>query len=450
MSKLVSVDPATGATVGEVSITPVSEIANVVGRARAAQPSWAKLTLTERRDLLLDAGKQLELQAEAVGEQLCREMGKPLREAVGEVRAVARMADELDEMVEALSPEVVDGGRAKSTLYRDAFGVVGAITPWNFPIMMPHWMVLPALMAGNTVVLKPSEETPLTAQSYVDALNTVLPDGVLQIVHGADDQGRALVDSDVDLLAFTGSRAAGISILTNAAKGLKRVILELGGKDPMVVLPGTDLDRAAAFAARNAFRNAGQVCVSTERIYVQRELYEPFLTAFASEAEKMVQGNGMDEGVAIGPMINARQRDWVLKQIDDAVAEGARVVTGASGHHGNFIVPTILADVSHSMSVAKDETFGPVAAVIPFDDDDQAVTLANDTPYGLGASVWGEPERAALVARQLGAGMIGVNRGCGGVSGTPWVGAGQSGYGFHSSKEGHRQFAQVRVLTIAG
>lgn len=447
MTVLVSTDPATGEPVGEVPVTAAEDVAGVVARARSAQSGWSELSIEERRDLILEAGKVIEARSEAIGTVLCREMGKPLREAIGEVRSGARMADELDEICEALAPEVVEDGRSRSTLFRDPFGVVAAITPWNFPFMMPHWMVLPALMAGNSVILKPSEETPLTGQAYVDALNMALPDGVLQIIHGADEQGRALVASDVDLVAFTGSRAAGIHILTAAGKDLKRVILELGGKDPMVVLPGADLDRAAAFAARNSFRNAGQVCVSTERIYVHDELYEPFLTALAAETNKLVQGPGLEEGVEIGPMINSRQRDWVLGQIERAVASGARIVAGGEGHHGNFVRPTVLADVTHAMDIAMDETFGPVACVTPVRDDAEALLLANDTPYGLGASVWGEEDRAAALARKLGAGMIGVNRGCGGAAGTPWVGARQSGYGFHSSKEGHRQFAQVRVLT---
>ncbi|TNE85905.1 MAG: aldehyde dehydrogenase [Deltaproteobacteria bacterium] len=447
MSALVSYDPATGEVVGQVEITDPNSIPAMVARAREAGEGWAAMSLTERRDLLLEAGKVIAANAEAIGEQLCREMGKPLREAIGEVRSCAHMADELDEMCEALAPEVIDDGRSRSTLYRDPFGVVAAITPWNFPFSMPHWMVLPSLMAGNAVILKPSEETPLTAQAYVDALNATLPEGVLQIVHGADVQGKALVNADVDLVAFTGSRAAGIHILTAAGQDLKRVILELGGKDPMVVLPGADLPRAASFAARNSFRNAGQVCVSTERIYVHQELYEPFLDALVAETAKLRQGHGLDEGVEIGPMINARQRDWVLRQIDEAVAAGARVLAGGEGHEGNFIRPTVLADVTHEMGIAVDETFGPVACVTPVADDAEALRMANDTPYGLGASVWGETERAEKVARGIRAGMIGINRSCGGAAGTPWVGARQSGYGFHSSKEGHRQFAQVRVLT---
>ena len=313
---------------------------------------------------------------------------------------------------------------------------------------MPHSLVLPALMAGNAVLLKPSEETPLIAQAYADALNAVLPTHLLQVVHGADAQGKALVASSVDLIAFTGSRGAGKHILGAAAPGLKRVILELGGKDPMIVLDDADLEAAAVFAARNSYRNAGQVCVSTERIYVHERVAGPFLDLLGAKTREVRQGPGTDDGVEVGPMVNARQRDHVLRQIDAAVQSGARVVAGGSGHHGNFVRPTLLADLSPDMEIMREETFGPVACVRTFRTDDDAVREANDTPFGLGAVVFGEAEHALRVARGLDAGMIGVNKSCGGASGAPWVGAKESGYGYHSSKAGHRQFAQARVVSV--
>jgi succinate-semialdehyde dehydrogenase/glutarate-semialdehyde dehydrogenase len=296
---------------------------------------------------------------------------------------------------------------------------------------------VPALVAGNTVVLKPSENTPLIGQAYGEILASLLPDDVIQIVHGDGEQGRALVAGDVDLVAFTGSRAAGKHIMAAAAPRLARVILELGGKDPMIVLGDADVDKAAAFAARNSFRNAGQVCVSTERIYVDRAIAERFVDKVASEAR----------GFDVGPMVNQRQRDHVLRQIDDAVARGAKVVAGG-GHQGLRVEPTVVVGVDHQMDLMREETFGPVACVQVVDGPDQAVDLANDTPYGLGAIVFGAPgESTEAVARRLGAGMIGVNQGVGGAHGSPWVGARESGYSFHGSREGHRNFAQVRVVS---
>jgi acyl-CoA reductase-like NAD-dependent aldehyde dehydrogenase len=232
-----------------------------------------------------------------------------------------------------------------------------------------------------------------------------------------------------------------------ASQGLKRVILELGGKDPLIVLEDADIAGAAVFAARNSFRNCGQVCVSTERIYVLDSVADAFVSELKAETEKLVVGDGLEQTTEIGPMVNPRQRDHVLAQIDKAVKQGAAIVLGGSGHHDNFVQPTILNGVTHEMEIAREETFGPVACVMRVSDDDEAVRLANDTEFGLGAVVYGAEQHAARVARRLTAGMIGINRSMGGAKGSPWVGARQSGYGFHSSRDGHRQFAQTRVVS---
>jgi len=452
MATLTSNNPATGEPVGEVPVTPAEAIADLVARARAAQPAWGAIEPQDRADILRPAAAAIASRAKELSELLTREMGKPVREAKGEILSCGgdALERELADMVEALRPETLHSERAVSTIYRDAYGVCAAITPWNFPFSMPHWMCLPALMAGNAVILKPSEETPLIAQAYVDIVSEVLPDDVLQVVHGADDQGKALVESNVDMIAFTGSRETGKHILGAAAKHLKRAVLELGGKDPLIVLSDADMAKAARFAVRNSFRNAGQVCISTERIYVPEAAADDFVAAMAEETAKLTVGDGMQSDTRVGPMINRRQRDHVRAQIDDAVSRGARLVRGGESEGDSlFLTPAILDGVDHDMAVARDETFGPVACVIRVASDDEAVNLANDTPFGLGAVVFGAPDHAARVARRLTAGMIGVNQGCGGVAGSPWVGARESGYGFHSSRDGHRQFAQTRVVTQA-
>jgi acyl-CoA reductase-like NAD-dependent aldehyde dehydrogenase len=446
-STLRSIDPATGDVVGEVPVTPVADIASIVKRARAAQPAWARLGVDERAKRLAELGPRLAARLDELARLMTREMGKTLRESQGELRAIVDgLPHELDEMRAALAPERLDDGKVVSTIHHDPFGVCAAITPWNFPVAMPHWMVFPALVAGNAVVFKPSEETPLSGQLYADLLRELLPEGILTVVHGDEAQGKALVDADVDLVAFTGSRAAGKHIMAAAAGTLKRLILELGGKDPLLVLDGADIDRAAVFAARNSYRNAGQMCISTERILVSRALAEPFVARLAAETKKMTVGPGLDEASKVGPMVNARQRDHVLRQIRDAVAQGAQVVAGGT-HKDLFVEPTLLVGVTPDMDISREETFGPVACVTVVDSDDEAVRLANDTRYGLGAVVFGPPEQAAEVARQLDAGMIGVNQGVYGARGTPWVGARESGYSFHSSRDGHRNFTQTRVLS---
>ncbi len=450
MKPLKSYNPATGDVVGEVPITAPDDIPGIVERSRAAQPAWEALGHDGRARLLMQAAESFLTRADELGRLITRAMGKPLREAIGEAKSLADVKHELKEIQEALAPETFEDGRDRSTVYHDPLGVCAAITPWNFPMAMPAWMVLPALAAGNTVILKPSEETPLCGQAYADVLNEKLPADVLIVVQGADDQGKRLVDSDVDLIAFTGSRETGKHILRAASRDLKRVILELGGKDPMIVLESADLEKAARFAAHNSFRNAGQVCVSTERIFVPEAIADRFEALLVEATASMTQGDGLDEGVKVGPMVNEHQRNHVLSQLEAAVSEGAEVLAGGSGHHDNFVTPTVLTGVTEEMSIATEETFGPVACVTRVESVEEAVQKANATHFGLGAVVFGEDgERTTQVARQLTAGMIGINKAVGGGAGTPWVGARQSGFGFHKSKDGHRQFTQTRVLSKA-
>ncbi len=448
MTSLKSFDPATGDLVGDVEITPVDEIPERIARARAAQAAWDALGIDGRAAKLSRAGDAIAARAEEIGTLISKEMGKPRREAIREVRGCADLSFLLAELKDALAPTELYDDQTRSTVYWDPHGVCAAITPWNFPFAIAHWLVFPALFAGNAVILKPSEHTPLSTQAYADILAPLLPPDTLQIVHGADAQGRTLVASDVDLIAFTGSREAGKHILAAASANLKRAILELGGKDPMIVLDDADLREAARFAARSSFRNAGQVCVSTERIYVPDALADRFVDLLAEETRSLKVGPGIDDDTQVGPMITDAQRDHVLAHIRDAAARGAKVVTGGDSPGGHYVTPTVLTNVTSEMTIGRDETFGPVACVTPVASEDDAVREANDSPFGLGAVVFGgDRERAQRVARRLRAGMIGINRPVSGARGAPWVGARESGYGYHSSRDGHRQFAQPRVIS---
>jgi len=445
-----SFSPADGTLVGELTAASQEHLQAAVRRARGAQNAWAELGLAKRVQLLREAGALAEARAKDMGALASREMGKPIREAVGEaVYAASLFASDLDEMAEAFADDRLDDGEVHTVRARDPLGVVACIAPWNFPVLMPHQQILPALAAGNTVVFKPSEETPLTGQMYADCLLEVLPENVLQVVHGGRDVGKALVQADVDLVVFTGSRAAGIHILGEASKDLKRVVLELGGKDPLVVTSTADVAKAAKFACRNSFRNAGQVCVSTERIYVHASVYDDFVAGLVDAAGKMTVGAPDEKGTRVGPMVHARQKELVEKQLDDAIAKGANVAFRGDKNDGNYLSPVVLTDVCDDMSIMTDETFGPVACVVKVDSDDEAIAQANNTPYGLGAVLFGEGDAAFALARRLTAGMVGVNQGVDGAQGSPWVGARQSGYGFHSGIEGHRQFAQTRIISRA-
>ncbi|MBH16415.1 MAG: aldehyde dehydrogenase [Gemmatimonadetes bacterium] len=450
MPTLKSYNPSTGSIVGEVPITDPKNIPEMVENSRNVLPLWKRLGHSGRSELLTQAYKDIKAREEELASLITREMGKPIREGLIEARSLTSHIEvELKEVEEAVAPETFSDKRNSSTVYRDPLGVCAAITPWNFPLSMPSWMVVPALATGNVVLLKPSEETPLCGQEFVSILNNHLPEGVLTVIHGADEQGKKLVESNVDLIAFTGSRETGKDILQSASHTFKRVMLEMGGKDPLIILENADLEKAARFACFNSFRNSGQVCVSTERIFVPEKVAEEFESLLVKTVGELKIGDGLNETTTLGPMINSKQRDHVLSQIEEAVHEGARILLGGKGHQDNFVKPTVLTNVKESMSIARDETFGPVACVTRVSSVEEAIQNANATPFGLGAVVFGEDEvETSSVARELTAGMIGINQGvapC--MRGTPWVGARESGYGFHKSKDGHRQFTQTRVVT---
>jgi len=443
-----SYNPSTGEVVGSVPVTPVSEIDSMIAKAHQASIAWAAKTPQERADMLKPAGEKLLERAEELGRILSLEQGKPLAEGIGEVTGCGnRMNDEVDEVAKAMTPDVLTDETIESTIYYDPFGVCATITPWNFPALMPHWTIVPALVAGNTVILKPSEQTPLIADEYVKVLNEFLPEGVLQIIHGEDDQGKTLVAGDVNMIAFTGSKTAGQHIMAAAAPGLKRLILELGSKDPCIVLEGADLEAAASYVSNNSMRNCGQVCVSTERIYVQDSVKEEFTKLLVDKVSEFKVGDCLAEDSTIGPMVMKEQKAHVLAQIEDAKAKGARVLLGDKPHDGNYIEPTVLDGMNHDMDIMVVETFGPVACIQTVKDGEEAVALANDTEYGLGAVIYGEEELCRKLSRQMTAGMIGVNKSIGGANGTPWVGARKSGIGYHSGPLGHRQFCQLRVIS---
>lgn len=448
MRTLKSYNPATGELVGEVRPTARSAIGEIVVQAKGSQAQWASLGMNGRRDILLRAVSRLGENANELAHLITREMGKPLRESLSEVNVVVEnFADELSDISEALQSEHYQEGEMRSTVYHDPVGVCACITPWNYPVAIPHWLILPALTAGNAVLFKPSEKTPLSGEAYARILQDVLPPYALQVVSGPGSIGRSLVHSPVDMVAFVGSSDTGEQILRGAPKDFKRVILELGGSDPLIVLRGADVTAAAAFAVRNGFRNAGQICVSTEHVIVICDLAPQLIAGMVEGAKSLVLGNGMDAETQLGPLVDVGQRDRVMRLVRDAVSQGAKILCGGAELEGSFMQPTILVNVMPSMAIAQEEILGPVVCVHVVDSEEEAVRLANDSRYALGAVIFGQEDFAQRVARNLKAGMVGINRAVRGVRGTPWVGAGHSGYGFYGSVDGHRQFTQTRVVT---
>ena len=445
-SYLHPVDPASGEALAPVACTTPAELAQVVVAARSAQPAWAALAVEDRATRLRAFAAALQGEAsERLAQQLSREMGKPIREARAEVRGVATRIEAFITQAQAASAEETgtEGGIRVTVRWRP-LGVVAVIGPWNYPVATPNNLVISALMTGNAAVFKPSEFTPHTGAMYHAELSRHLPPGLLGLVQGTGEVGAGLVGSAVDMIAFTGSITTGQAIMRAAAATMKRLVLELGGKDPMIVLPGADLEAAARHAAIEATRNAGQVCVAVERIIVHQDIAEAFAARVAEIVRGLAVGDPRDEKTQIGPMANARQRDLVLGQLARARAAGARfLVEGEARGPGFYLTPSVVVGVTAEMDLARDETFGPVVAIQVARDADEAVARANDTIYGLGASVWGPPgHETEAIADRLEVGMVGVNRGLSTAGGAPWVGWKMSGFGYTRSVAGMRQFMQ--------
>jgi acyl-CoA reductase-like NAD-dependent aldehyde dehydrogenase len=460
--KLVSVNPATGEILRELECAGEGEVESAVARARVAQAAWAELGLRRRIAVLREFQANLYARKSEIAAAITREVGKPLVEAlVTEVLVVLDAARFLignawgllrDEPV----PHANLVTKLKSGwLVREPHGVIGIISPWNYPFSIPATETLAALVAGNAVMLKPSELTPLVALELASLLHAAgVPEDVFHVVVGAGPAGAALLRSPIDKLVFTGSVATGKRIAAAAAERLLPVVLELGGKDPMLVLDDADVDVASSAAVWGAFVNAGQACLSVERCYVHRNLYESFAKACAEKTKQLRVGNGMDAHTDVGPMIQERQVRIVESHVEDAKARGARVLAGGMRLPElgvNFYAPTVLADVTQEMRIMREETFGPVLPMMACADDDEAVRLANDSEYGLAASVWTRNrKRGEGLARRIHAGTVMVNDviSCFGISEAPHGGVKASGVGRTHGRFGLDEMVRVKYLDM--
>jgi len=464
--KVSSVNPATGEILRELDCASESEVLAVVTRARAAQVAWAELGVQKRIAVLREFQRRLHEKKSEIAEAITREAGKPVAEALTtEVLVVLDAARFLiDNSYRLLRDEPVPHGNLATKLksgrlVREPYGVVGIVSPWNYPFSIPATETLAALVAGNAVVLKPSEFTSLVALELGSLLHAAgVPKNVFQVVVGDGATGAALIQSrsssGIDKLIFTGSVTTGKRIATAAAEHLLPVVLELGGKDPMLVLEDADVDVASSAAVWGAFLNAGQTCLSVERCYVHRSLYNAFLKACVEKIKKLKVGPGLDPETDVGPMIHERQLQIVESHVEDAVARGARLLTGGSripelGR--NFYAPTVLAGVTHEMRIMREETFGPVLPIMAFDSDDEALRLANDSEYGLAASVWTRDRaRGERLARRIQAGTVMVNDvvSCFGISEAPHGGVKSSGVGRSHGRFGLEEMVRLKYLDV--
>ncbi|MGH8995966.1 MAG: aldehyde dehydrogenase family protein [Acidimicrobiales bacterium] len=453
--KIAVVNPATEQVIAEVPEGTPGDADRAVAAAREAFETWGATPPGERGKYLGRMADVLGARADELAATISAEVGMPLRVApIMQVAGpLAHMASHADLAEEFPWEEQI----GENVVVRAPVGVVAAITPWNFPLNQVVNKVAPAILAGCTVVLKPSEVAPLTAWALAEAAEEIgLPPGVFNLVSGFGPVvGEALVKHpQVDMVSFTGSTRAGKQIAGLAADSVKRLALEMGGKSANIILDDANLDEALVAGVRACYVNSGQICVALSRMLVPRSRYDEIVEKVRGIAESVTVGDPQTD-VQIGPLVSSTQRDRVRSYIDKGVAEGARLVTGGSEppeglSTGYYVRPTVFADVDNSMTIAQEEIFGPVLTVIAYEDDDDAVRIANDTIYGLSGAVWsGDPKRAERVARRLRTGTVRVNQG-GRGRGAPFGGFKQSGLGRESGKFGLEEYVELQTISIPG
>ncbi|HYH00545.1 MAG TPA: aldehyde dehydrogenase family protein [Terriglobales bacterium] len=459
-SRLISRNPATGEVLGEVPFATQSDVHQAVERARAAQPGWAATHVRERVAIFKKFQRLLTDHKAAVATLITREAGKPYVEALSTEVLVALDAARFcaETAFSFLRDEPLSHGNLmvkakRGRLVREPHGVIGIISPWNYPFSIPATETLAALVTGNAVVLKPSELTPLVALELQSLLHEAgVPKDIFQVVVGEGPTGAALLSSSIDKLVFTGSVPTGKRVAEAAAKRLLPVVLELGGKDAMLVLNDAHLEIAASAAVWGAFMNAGQTCLSVERCYVHRALYDKFLALVVAKAKRLRVGNGLDPNTDVGPLINDRQLQVVESQIEEAKAQGAKVLAGGMRLPEvgpTFYTPTVITNVDHSMRLMREETFGPVLPVMPFETDEEALRLANDSEFALAASIWTKNRKhGERLARQIDAGTVMINDvlTCFGISEAPHGGFKASGIGLTHGRFGLDEMVRIKYV----
>ena len=449
---------ATGDVIAKVPSFGEAETRAAIAAADRAQPAWAKLLAKDRSKIVRKWFDLMVEYADELALLLTSEQGKPLAEAKGEILYAAGFVEFFAEEAKRINGETIPTFKADARIVciKQPIGVVAAITPWNFPAAMITRKVAPAIAVGCTVVCKPASETPLTALALaVLAERAGMPKGVFNVITGkASAIGKELTSSPlVRMLTFTGSTEIGAKLMEQCTPTIKKLGLELGGNAPFIVFDDADLDKAVAGAMASKYRNAGQTCVCANRIYVQAGVYDKFAEKLAAEVRKMKIGAGTEEGVTTGPLINKAAVEKVEEHVADALKHGARVVIGGKRHGrgGNFYEPTILADVTQEMMVAREETFGPVAPLFKFKTEEEVIGMANDTPFGLAAYFYSRDiGRVWRVGEALECGIIGINEGIISSEVAPFGGYKQSGLGREGSTHGVEEFLEIKYMLMGG
>jgi len=449
-------NPATGEIIAHVAKGGKKETGQAIAAAEQAFPAWRALTAKQRSEILYRWYQLIIEHKSWLGQLMTAEQGKPLKEAEGEVEYAASFIQWFAEQAKRVNGEIIpptkSGARILAT--REPVGVVAAITPWNFPMAMLTRKLGPALAAGCTGIIKPANNTPLSAFALLAlAQKAGIPDGVLNGVAGDTHaiSDAIMASGAVRKISFTGSTAVGKTLMRNAAEMMKKISMELGGNAPYIVFDDADIDAAVKGAIANKFRNTGQVCVSANRFFIQDGIYDRFVSQLAEEVNKLKTGNGMDEGVVVGPLINQAAVEKVEEHVKDAQAKGGRIVAGGARHElgGNFWQPTVIADASEKMKLAHEETFGPVAACFRFTDEEDVIRRANATEYGLAAYFYTQNlQRVFRVSSALESGMIGINECAVSTEVAPFGGVKESGLGREGSVLGMEEYLEVKTLHI--
>jgi succinate-semialdehyde dehydrogenase/glutarate-semialdehyde dehydrogenase len=452
-------NPATGEPVGSVPVGAREDVAAAIDAAHEAFRTWSKTTAMERSVLLYKAFEKLVAKADEIARILTSEQGKPLAEAKGEVMYAAEFMRWYSEEAKRIYGDTIPASvpNKRIMVIRQPVGVVGAITPWNFPVSMLTRKLGPALAAGCTVVLKPADYTPLTAVKLFQVLEEAgFPPGVVNLVtaKGRDVGAEFLENPKLKKITFTGSTEVGKQLIAGSAKHVKRVSMELGGHAPFIVFDDADLDRAVDACIASKFRNTGQTCICANRIYVQDTVMDEFAAKLAEKTAKLKIGNGLEPGVEIGPLIDQAALEKVEEQVRDALAKGAKLVTGGrryerEGLNGAFYEPTVLSHVNGSMTICREETFGPVAPLISFATEEEVIAKANDTEYGLASYVFTRDlGRAFRVSESLEYGIVGLNDPLPSVAQAPFGGWKESGLGREGGRYGMEPFLEIKYISI--